>query len=297
MGRPFLARRRLTRTLLPLALVLHLPSAMAALDLAALWDFDAPAQSEQRFRAALATASPDEALVLQTQIARSFGLRREFERARELLASLEPKLADASAEAKARHVLEFGRSLASATHTPQQLTPQATQQAREAFERAAAIARAARLDDIAIDALHMLAFVDTAPADQLRWAETALAVADASPQPAARRWRASLLNNAGYALHQLGRHEEALVHFRRAVVLRAEAGDAKTLRVAHWMVAWTLRSLGRLDEALALQLRLERECDAAGAPDPYVFEELETIYRARGDTARADHYAQRRKGG
>jgi hypothetical protein len=61
------------------------------------------------------------------------------------------------------------------------------------------------------------------------------------------------------------------------------------------MVAWTLRSLGKIDDALAIQLHLESECEAAGAPDPYVFEELEILYRARHETARADEYAERRK--
>ena len=56
------------------------------------------------------------------------------------------------------------------------------------------------------------------------------------------------------------------------------------------MVAWTLRALARDDEALAIQLRLERECAAAGAPDPYVFEELAALYRARGDAAQAAAY-------
>ncbi len=50
-------------------------------------------------------------------------------------------------------------------------------------------------------------------------------------------------------------------------------------------------ALGRLDEALAIQLRLERECEAANAPDRYVFEELEILYRERGDRSRAGHYA------
>jgi hypothetical protein len=44
----------------------------------------------------------------------------------------------------------------------------------------------------------------------------------------------------------------------------------------------------------ALDLRLEREFDAAGQPDPYVFEELEALYRARGDTDKAEHYRGRR---
>ena len=40
------------------------------------------------------------------------------------------------------------------------------------------------------------------------------------------------------------------------------------------MVAWSLRNLGRTDEALAAQRALKKELDAAGATDPYVDEEL-----------------------
>ena len=57
------------------------------------------------------------------------------------------------------------------------------------------------------------------------------------------------------------------------------------------MVAWTLRALDRMDEALEIQLRLERECEAAKSPDRYVYEELEILYHARGDETRAKHYA------
>ena len=99
----------------------------------------------------------------------------------------------------------------------------------------------------------------------------------------------------GYALHQLGRYAEALAQFELAQVWRERTGSsAESIRVARWMVAWTLRFLGRSDEALALQLQLEQACEAAGAPDPYVFEELEHLYRARNDMSRADAYAVRR---
>ncbi|GAC1605369.1 MAG: hypothetical protein NVS3B2_11760 [Ramlibacter sp.] len=53
-----------------------------------------------------------------------------------------------------------------------------------------------------------------------------------------------------------------------------------------------MRALQRVDEALEIQLRLEGERGAAGAPSPYVFAELELLYRARSDELRADHYAQ-----
>ena len=78
-------------------------------------------------------------------------------------------------------------------------------------------------------------------------------------------------------------------------MVRERADDAEATRAAHWMVAWTLRALNRLDEALAIQLRLERECEATGVPDPYVFDELEALYRTRGDEVRAREYANRRK--
>ena len=74
--------------------------------------------------------------------------------------------------------------------------------------------------------------------------------------------------------------------------MREKGEDVQAKRIAHWMVAWTLRALNRTDEALAIQLRLEREREAAGAPSAYVFEELELVYRAKGDRERADHYAE-----
>jgi tetratricopeptide (TPR) repeat protein len=264
------------------------------MDLAALWDFNRPELSEQRFRAELQNAGGDDALILHTQIARSFGLRGEFDRTRAHLRSIEPQLARAGAEPRVRYALEMGRSYVSAAHRAAAITAEDRARAAALFRQAAAAARQANLDGLAVDALHMQVFVETDPAAQLRWNEEALALAQASTQPDAKRWEASLRNNIGYALHSQGRYQEALAHFEQAVTLRARGTDAEALRVAHWMVAWTLRSLGRVDEALALQLRLERECDDAGAPDPYVFEELEALYRARGDQPKVEHYAARR---
>jgi tetratricopeptide (TPR) repeat protein len=277
-------------------------NAYAAVELNALWDFSDPALSEQRFRAALATASGDDALILTTQLARSRGLQRDLEGARELLQAMEPKLAGTGHEARARHALEWGRAHISAITRPDERTPKMLATARAANERALAAARAGGLDGLAVDAVHMMAFVDDTPADQLKWGRQALAIIEASSQPAAKAWEASIRNNIGFALHQLGRHDEALPQFEAALALREKAGNARSIHIARWMVARTLRLLGRIDEALALQLRLEREAAAAGKPDAYVFEELELLYRAKGDAARATAYAEqlatlRRRGG
>lgn len=268
-------------------------SAMA-IDVTPLWDFSKPDVSEQRFRTALETAEGDDALILQTQIARTHGLRKDFDKARDVLRSIEPKVGSAGPEVRVRYALELGRTYASATHSPDSQTPASRDAARAAYQSALDQARAAGLDGLSIDAIHMLAFVDTAPTDQLKRAQEAFAVVEASTQPAAMRWEASIRNNLGYALHQLGRYDEALTQFKAAVAIRERGTDAEATRAAHWMVAWTLRALGRSDEALDMQLRLERECDAAGQPDPYVLEELEKLYRDKGDIERAQHYQARR---
>ena len=140
----------------------------------------------------------------------------------------------------------------------------------------------------------MMTFVDTAPEEQLEWNRRALALMEASAQLEAKKWAGPLHNNTGYALHLLGRYEEARVEFELALAAHEQAGNPRNIRVAHWMIAWTLRSLGRLAEALEIQLRLEKECDEAGEPDPYVFEELELLYEAAGDKEKAQFYAARR---
>ena len=266
-----------------------------AIDLASLWDYGKPDESERRFRQALEHATGDDALILRTQIARAHGLRKDFEGARAILGEIGPLVPLAGPEVKVRYELELGRTYASATHPPEAQTPENKALARRAFEAALNAARAANMDGLAIDAIHMLAFVDTAPVDQLKWAQTALAVVASSEQPAARRWEASIRNNLGYALHQLGRYEEALEQFELALIIRERGSNPEATRVARWMIAWTLRSLNRIDDALAIQLRLESENDASGTPDPYVFEELAALYAAKGDPIRAQRYAELRK--
>lgn len=293
--RPFDSRFRAAVAALAAAVFVAAAPPARALDVDALWDRSSAAASEQRFRQALESARGDEALILQTQIARTYGLRRDFERARSILKEIEPRIAAAGAEAQTRYFVELGRTYASAVHTPADVTPQNREAARQAFLQAIKTARAGRLDGLAVDAIHMMAFVDTTPADALRWGEQALAVIESSDQPAAKRWEASIRKNVGYALHQLGRYDDALDEFRKALALREKGNDARATRTARWMIAWTLRALKRNDEAVEMLLQLEREGDLAGQPDPFVFQELEIHYRARGDAPRAQHYADRRR--
>jgi tetratricopeptide (TPR) repeat protein len=95
----------------------------------------------------------------------------------------------------------------------------------------------------------------------------------------------------GVELNDLGRHEEALGVFERALDAYRERGEARDIRVARWMVAHTLRLLGRNEEALKMQLALERELSAAGEVDPYVREELAALYAALGEPEKARDFA------
>ena len=263
------------------------------IDISSLWDFGNPTLSEQRFRQALETASGDDALLLQTQIARTYGLRKDFVKAQEILAALTDSVQAAAPEVQVRYFLELGRTYASATHPPEAKTSENIAQAREHNLHAFEIAKAAQLDYLAIDALHMMAFVDTEPQAQLDWDLKALAFMETSPQDEAKKWEASLRNNVGYAQHLLGHYDEALAQFRLSLAAHERAGKTENVRIAYWMIAWTLRAQGNLQEALQIQLRLEQEWDAEGKPDPYVFEELELLYRALGDTENAESYAEK----
>jgi tetratricopeptide (TPR) repeat protein len=285
---------RVAPALVASAALAPLPAA-AAIDVDALWDYGKPELSEQRFNAAMAGASEDERLMLQTQIARTHGLRRDFAKARAVLAQVEPSLPKASPEVRTRHALELGRTYASGTHDKP--PPADLEAARKHFTRAFEVAAAARLDALAIDALHMMVFVDTAPDQQLQWNRRALEVLERSTQPAARRWEGALRNNLGHALHEKRDYEGAIAEFKLSRAAYERDGRVRGVRIADWMIAHTLRAQGKLREALAIQERLEREWEAAGQSDPYVFEELEHLHRALGDEAKARQYRERRDKG
>ena len=159
--------------------------------------------------------------------------------------------------------------------TPQELFDQAV-----AHHQASRFDPAERLyrqilaaDSSHVDALHMVAIV-APPEEQHEVNARALAVARASSDQRARDWDASLLNNIGMTYADAGDFDQALATFQQALAARERIGDPGTIRVAKWMVAWSLRNLGRRDEALRIQRALKEELDAIGDTDPYVDDEL-----------------------
>ena len=126
---------------------------------------------------------------------------------------------------------------------------------------------------------------------QLDWHRKALAAAEAASDARTRSWLGSLLHNLGWTMHERGDYAVALEYWKQALAEREAAHDTARLRIARWTVARGLRSLGRLDEAEAMQRALDAELQAAGAPDGYVLEELVEIALARGDRAAAQPWA------
>jgi len=222
----------------------------------ALWDFGAPAESESRFRdASEESADRDELL---TQAARALGLQDRFDEGHALLDTVE---AD-TAVVRTRVALERGRLHRSAGDAAASVP---------LFELAAVTAGGAGLTFLQVDALHMLAMADPSNAD----AHTAAAIeiADSATDDRTRRWSIALHNNLGWHLHDTGQLEPALAEFELALDASRAYGTAEQVHVARWSVARCLRSLGRLDEARAIQ----QELHDTDPPDEYVEEELEAL--------------------
>ena len=252
------------------------------MDVSPYWNFADPAASEVAFRKALASPHDlDDELTLQTQIARTYSLRARFDDAHALLDRIEPRLSGAGAEPRVRYLLERGRTFRSA---------QAPERALPLFVEATDRAQAAGLDALEIDAMHMVALVEPGSEAQLDWNRRALALARASSDPLAQRWEASLANNIGWTLAGAGRYDEALASFETALAARERTGKADDIRSARWMIARTLRSMSRHDEALAILRDLEREGEASGDRDGYVFEEIGENLLAQHDDAAARPY-------
>ena len=237
-----------------------------------LWDFGDPKASEARFREAAADEanSPHLRSVLATQLARALGIQRRTDEAFAVLDTVADTAAapgepeSFAAELRARVSIERGRIAAS------ERRPDAVAELTRGV-REAAIAGSPFL---VLDALHMLALNDAGHEEE--WAAEGFDVLDGSRDPRVLRWGVALHNNLGWTLHDSGRLTGALTHFEQAVESADAYGTAEQRHVARWSVARCLRSLDRVDEALAMQ----RELAAARPDDPYVQAEIEALTAA-----------------
>ena len=235
-------------------------------ELAGLWDFDDPAGSEQRFRSLLPRARDerDDAFLVDvlTQIARAEGLQRRFAEADRTLDEAEAALRPGDDRRGIRVLLERGRVANTAGREGR-----GAEQFREAWACAERPAKT-----LAVDAAHMLGIVEPP-------SEAGRGTSGRWSSPAARRIRRRGAGSHLWRTTWAGR-STTQAHTRR---LSSSSGSRSTsagarrpreLRIARWSVARCLRSLGRVEEALAEQRSLATELDAAGETDGYVDEEI-----------------------
>lgn len=229
-----------------------------------LWDYDDPASSEVRFRQWIAdppvSADISERAEAETQLARAQGLQRHFAEAHGTLDAVQSLLPQLSERAQIRYSLERGRVFNSAGEPGQ---------AQPLFLAAWEQARIAGEDALAVDAAHMLGIVESGE-DGRNWNRRALELAQTSTELQAQRWQGPLYNNLGWSYFAEERYSDALTMFELALERRVLEGSGKELGIAQRCIGRTLRALGRIDEALALQETLLVTIDEDG----YVSEEV-----------------------
>lgn len=263
--------RKNGKPFLEMVLLEHRESFDARVRLLPLWDYSDPAGSRARFQArveeARTSGNAGYLAELETQIARTYGLEQKFDQAHHLLDEVQERFDDdAPSIARVRYHLERGR-----TFNSDKKREQAIEQLQRAFSMARQLPDA---DDLAVDAAHMLGI--TEPGEEgITWTQKALALAEASDDPAAKRWRGSLYNNLGWAHAEKKSYEKALELFEKCQAFFAHEGERpERERIARWSIAKMHRLLGHTEKALSMQQKILAELDEAGETDGYVHEEM-----------------------
>jgi tetratricopeptide (TPR) repeat protein len=239
-----------------------------------LWDFGDAAASEERFREAADEAADDEAEGLAlTQLARAQGLQGKFEQARESLAHAKRLIGDEGSAADVQYFLELGRVENSSGNAPA---------AMPHFAEALRLAQALNADYAALDAAHMVA-IASPPELQVKNGLKALELARACKDDKAKRWIGPIVNNLGWSYMDLNQPAEALPYFRESLEFRITQGTEAPIRMARYSLGCVLRTLGELQEALAVQ----REALAMGGSVGYIEEEIGECLFALGQPEEA----------
>lgn len=242
-----------------------------------LWNYGDPKQTEVKFLELIPAAEKSGDLSyhtqLLTQIARTEGLQRRFDDAHKTLDTVESMLTDALTVSRIRYLLERGRVYNSSGNM---------EKSKPFFLEAWKLGIGTGKDYHAIDAAHMMGIVEP-PEKQLDWAEKAMDLAGKTSDQRAKKWLGPLYNNTGWSYHDLKQYDKALALFKKSLKWRQEQNDAQGTRIAKWTIGRTYRSLNRIDQAIEIHLKLEKEIDQKGLdPDGYVYEELGECYLIKG---------------
>jgi tetratricopeptide (TPR) repeat protein len=260
----------------------------ACAEFKALWNFDKPDESEQRFAVAAAEAQAlgDTQCELEalTQKARAQGLQQRYTEAHATLNQVEARLVgEIPSRATLRLKLEQGRVFNSAGQV---------EQALPLFLESWELGRQLEEDALAVDAAHMVAIAKIAePEAALSWNLQALDLAESSRDSEAQRWLGSLYNNIGWTYFDQKRFDLALEVFHKAVALREQSPELKPRLIARWSVARVWRAQGEWGRALKAQETLLEEYARAGLESTgYVHEEIAECLTALSREGASVHF-------
>lgn len=238
-------------------------------DFDAWWDYQNPDATEEKFQELLKKPEVSENksyhCQLLTQIARTKGLQRKFEQSHQTLDQAQQLIDDTHSVEQVRYLLERGRAFRSSGD------PDA---ARPLFHHAWELGNRLNEDFYAIDAAHMMAFVEP-PEKELEWNLKALDQVEKTKDEKAKKWAGSLYNNIGWTYHDAGEYEKALALFEKALDYQEQQNNIHRIHIAKWCLARALRSLDRIKESLKIQQVLLKDIESETVPDNgYVHEEL-----------------------
>ena len=212
-----------------------------------LWNYQDPGATREKFEALLdgegSDWPTDLRLQLMTQIARTFGLQRDFESSHAILDEVEEALPEGPSVARIRYSLERGRSFRSNKQG---------NESRPHFTAAWETSLSTGESYYAVDAAHMLGILEQGQ-ESLDWNSKAMDAAEASDDPRAKRWLGALYNNTGWTHHENGNYDLAMGMWVKAEAWHKEFGNARSHRIALWTIARCERSLGNFERALQLQ--------------------------------------------
>ncbi len=220
------------------------------------WSLGYPEKVEEKLKELLPQAQSleNKSIYLQilSQIALAQAVQKKFNEAHATLDQAESMLTPEYDLAKARILLERGRTYQQAENIDKAL---------KYFEKSYELSAAHNFDFHTINAAHMIAIVVKDPMAKINWNQEAIDRALKTNAVRAQAWLGSLYNNLGQNYLSINQFDRALDAFQKALKYRQKEGYKPNILVAKWAIARTLRSLGQLDEALRMQRELVKEYD------------------------------------
>lgn len=207
-------------------------------------------------------------LELLILLARVQGLRQDLPGARATLDQVGQLIAEGrgrpDSKTELRWLLEQGRILCLSMNPAK---------AHDVFVQVWNLATESGQSFFAIEAALLLSTIRP-PKSQNEWLQKALKIADSSKDQEARQWLSQLLLLDGWRAFDGHQFEKALEGFERAIAQASTTSHEDRGFLLQWSKARTLRALGRVAEALAIQESLLAKMSYLGRVNGHVYLEI-----------------------